>query len=293
MKKYILFLIIAVALAACSTEQKTSDANGNFEATEIIISSEIAGKIIEMKAEEGTTLKSGDLIAVIDSSGFILGIQQAEAQKRAIQTKIPSVYAQIEVLDEQNKSLVIEKNRTLQMLKGKATTQQQLDNIEGKIKVNEAQIKQVRTQNASVVGEAGVLNSQIDQLRDKISRCKIFAPIASVVLNKYSEKYEIAVPGKPIMKIADVSNMTLRVFVTSKVLNKIKIGDRCTVRIDNGAEDYYNYTAKIAKIAEQAEFTPKTIETKEERVNYVYAVEISVKNDGKIKIGMPGEVIFK
>lgn len=293
MKKYILLILFAVALTACSTEKDGADANGNFEAQEIIISSEIAGKIIEMNADEGTTLKSGDMIAVIDSSGFVLSILQADAQKRAIQTKLPSVFAQINVLDEQNQTLVIEKNRTLQMLKGKAATQQMLDNIEGKIKVNDAQIKQVKTQNASVMSEVAVLNTQIDQLRDKINRCKIVCPINAVVLNKYSEKYEIAAPGKPIVKIADISTMTLRVYITADWLEKIKIGDKCKVRIDKGSKDFYDYEGKIAKIAQNAEFTPKTIETKEERVNYVYAVEIAVKNDGKIKIGMPGEVIFK
>jgi HlyD family secretion protein len=293
MKKYILLILFAVALTACSNKKDGANANGNFEAQEIIISSEIAGKIIEMNAEEGTALKAGDMIAVIDSTGYVLSISQAKAQKQAIETKIPSVLAQINVLDEQNQTLIIEKNRTLQMLKGKAATQQMLDNIEGKIKVNDAQIKQVKTQNASVLSELGVLKTQVDQLRDKINRCKIVCPINAVVLNKYSEKYEIAAPGKPMVKIADISTMKLRVYVTADWLDKIKIGDMCNVRIDKGSKDFYNYEGKISKIAQSAEFTPKTIETKEERVNYVYAVEITVKNDGKIKIGMPGEVIFK
>jgi len=292
MKKLFLISIFAVmAITSCNKTDKIFDAMGNFEAEEILISTESAGKIILFDKSEGDKVNENEILAVIDTVQLFLKMKQSEAQMNAVATKIPNVLAQINVLKEQNKSLFVEKNRIDNLIKGKAATQQQLDNIEGKIAVNNKQMDQIEQQNLTVISEMKIYQYQIEQLKDQIKKCKIVSPITGTIIAKYYNKGEIAFQGKPILKLADLTQMKLKVYVSAQQLTKIAIGDICQVKIDNG-KDYINYKGKISVISDKAEFTPKTIQTKEERIKYVYAVEILVKNDGTIKSGMPAEVIF-
>ena len=280
--------IITSTLISCNTNTK-ADGYGNFEATEITISSESNGKLIQFIIEEGQTLKSNHFVGYIDSIPLALKKEQLLVSKNVISAKSKGVLSQINVLKSQLKTTLISKNRIENLLKENAGTQQQLDDINGKIDVIKQQIKSVEIQNSPVINELKNIDVQIQQIEDQLQKCQIINPINGTVLVKYTEPNEITSFGKPLYKIADLSTMLLRAYVNEKQLSSIKIGQEVTVKIDDN-EEMKNYIGTITWIASEAEFTPKIIQTKEERVNLVYAVKISVKNDGDLKIGMPAEM---
>ncbi|MEZ7504473.1 HlyD family secretion protein [Flavobacterium sp. Arc2] len=291
MKKMIIALII-VSLAACSKSNEKADGYGNFEATEVTISAEANGKIEFLNLEEGEVLEPNASVGLIDTIQLYLNKQQMLASKTTIFSKSRNVQSQTTILQEQLKTTLIEQKRIQNMFAENAATKRQVDEVEGKMNVLKEQIKSVATQNAPILNEAKSIDVQIQKINDQIQKSKITNPIKGTVLAKYVEPNEITAFGKPLYKIADISEMTLRVYVSETQLSKIKVGQQVNVKIDTDTE-MKSYPGTISWIASTAEFTPKIIQTKEERVNLVYAVKIDVKNDGGLKIGMPAEMWIK
>ena len=292
MKKVSLLILVTLGIISCNTSNEKADGYGNFEATEITVSSEGNGKIEFLKVEEGTILEAQTQVGLIDTVQLYLTKQQLIASKSTVSSKSANVLSQKSVLAEQLKTVQIEKNRIRDMYAENAATKRQVDEIDGKVKVIEAQIQGIGTQNAPIINDLKSIDVQIQKINDQIQKSKIINPIKGTVLTKYSEPGEITTYGKPLYKIADISEMTLRVFVSETQLPQLKIGQQVSVKID-GIEEMKSYSGTISWIASQAEFTPKIIQTKEERVNLVYAAKVKVKNDGSLKIGMPAEIWIK
>ncbi len=294
MSKSILTSIIGILfLSSCGNENDKADAYGNFEATEIIISSETAGKIIKFPINEGQKLTDNQFICLIDTSDIFLKKEVLTAQKNALASKYSDILAQVKVFEEQKKVIEIEMNRINNLLKDSAATQKQADDIKGKINVLDRQIEQVKTQNKSLFNQLKVFDIQKEIINNQIRKSEIVNPVKGTVLTKYAEENEITLPGKPLYKIADLSEMKLRAYVSGKQLSSIKIGQKIKVFIDTNENQMKEYEGIVSQISNEAEFTPKIIQTKDERVNLVYSIIIKVKNDGDLKIGMPGEVRFK
>jgi HlyD family secretion protein len=288
MKTTITFLFF-ISLISCNKENDKADGYGNFEATEVTISAEANGKIEFLNLEEGIILEPKTVVGLIDTTQLYYSKQQLIASKSTIFSKSKNVLSQHTILQEQLKTTLIEKKRIQNMFAENAATQRQLDEIDGKVRVLNEQIRSVGTQNAPIINEAKSIDVQIEKINDLIIKSKITNPIKGTVLAKYAEPNEITAFGKPLYKIADLSQMTLRVYVSETQLNQIKIGQNVSVKID-AEKGMKNYSGIISWIASSAEFTPKIIQTKEERVNLVYAVKVKVKNDGGLKIGMPAEM---
>lgn len=292
MKSNILFLVVIVLLASCKNNKNGSDAFGTFEATETTISSESAGKIQWIKIEEGQVLNAGDTIALVDTVQLSLKREALLAQQKAASNKANYILAQVKVIEEQIKTSLVEKNRLEKLFKDGAATQQQLDNINGLLAVYEKQISTIETQNAPVINELEAYDKQIAQLTDQINRSYVVNPVSGTVLTKYSEANEIVNQGKALYKIADLNDIFLRAYVSGAQLPNIKLEQKVKVLADKNESELKEYEGVVTWISSTAEFTPKIIQTKEERVNLVYAVKVKVKNDGTLKIGMPGEVKF-
>jgi HlyD family secretion protein len=291
MKKTITILLIAT-LFSCNKNKEKADGYGNFEATEITIASEANGKIEFLKVEEGVVLEPKIQVGLVDTMQLYFAKQQLVASKSTISSKSANVLSQKNVLYEQLKTAKTESNRIHNMFAENAATKRQVDEIDGKVKVIEEQIKSVGTQNAPIINDVKSVEVQIAKINDQIAKSKIINPIKGTVLAKYAEPNEVTAFGKPLYKIADISDMTLRVYISEKQLSEIKIGQKVTVKMD-GVEEMKSYSGRISWIASSAEFTPKIIQTKEERVNLVYAVKVKIKNDGSLKIGMPAEMWIK
>ena len=283
-------LIFGSLIIACNNNEK-ADGYGNFEATEITISAENSGKLIQFTVEEGQILEKDAYVGFIDTIPLSLKRDKLLASKTIIYSKSNSVLSQINVLNAQLKTAAINKNRTENLIRENAGTQKQLDDINGEINVIQKQIKSVESQNSPIIDEIKSIDVQLEEVEDLIQKSYIINPIKGTVLTKYAEPDEITSFGKPLYKIADLSTMQLRVYVSESQLASIKIGQEVTVKIDN-KKDMKSYKGKITWIASVAEFTPKIIQTKEERVNLVYAVKIDVVNDGSLKIGMPAEMFL-
>jgi HlyD family secretion protein len=287
--KKIFTLIILTSLISCNKNNDKADGYGNFEATEVTISAEANGKIEYLELEEGDFLEPKIQVGLIDTTQLYFNKQQLIASKSTVYSKSANVLSQIKVLQEQLKTAQIEKKRIQNMFTENAATKRQVDEIDGKVSVIEEQIKSVQTQNAPIINEVKSIEVQIEKISDQIQKSKIINPVKGTVLSKYAEPNEVSAFGKPLYKIADISEMTLRVYVSETQLSSIKVGQNVTVKID-ADKGMKNYQGKISWIAFSAEFTPKIVQTKEERVNLVYAVKVKVKNDGSLKIGMPAEM---
>lgn len=290
MNKYILLIAFSAALLACKRGNDKSDAYGNFEADETIVSSEIAGKLIQFEGEEGRQVKAGDVLAVIDSSTLSLQILQLAAQKKATQTKKINLRSQIEVSQQQLKNTKITQQRLHKLFADKAATQQQLDDIDGQVNVLQQQIQSQQTQFVSIDSELAVLDAQTASAKNQLDKSVIKSPVNGTILEKYTELGELAAPAKALVKLADLSQLDLRVYVSGAQLPSVKIGQQVEVLIDEDKNSNQALSGVVSWISSEAEFTPKIIQTKEERVKMVYAVKVKVKNDGRLKIGMPGEV---
>jgi HlyD family secretion protein len=291
MKASSLFAVLLL-LVACNSNKERSDAYGNFEAVETTISAETNGKLLSFKLEEGQTLNAGVPVGLIDTVDTQLKILQLKAQVYAVGSRTDNMNAQIAVLDKQAENQQIDKNRITAMFKDKAATQKQLDDINGALDVTAKQKDAVTVQFKGVRDDAAVVRRQIDQLKDQISRCHIKNPVKGTILAKYVEKDEMVTVGKALYKIADISTLDLRVYVSGSQLSDVKIGNEVKVLIDKSNGTIKKMTGKVSWVSDQSEFTPKIIQTRDERVNLVYAVKIKVKNDGSLKIGMPAEVNF-
>lgn len=278
-------------LSGCASNDNRADAYGNFEAVEILVSAEASGRLIAFDVKEGQSLKQGETVAVIDTTLLDLKRRELDAAHGQVLAKVNSADAQIAVLEQQLENADKNLERVQNMVQDSAATQKQLDDLQTQRAVLLKQIDAARAQRRAVVAELAAMDAREAQLDEQIARSTVTNPVDGTVLQTYAEPHELAGAGKPLYKIADLQNMSLTVYVSGGQLHDLKIGQTCTVRIDKG-NDYLEYNGSIAHIAAEAEFTPKIIQTKEERVDLVYAVKIDVENDGAIKIGMPGDVIF-
>ncbi len=292
MKTRSIIIIAAIILAGCKNKTEKADAYGNFEATEVIVSSETNGRILDFNVTEGSEVEKGSKIAFIDTTLYHLQKAEIDAGMKSVWTRISSISAQNNILSQQIENLKLNITRIEEMLKDDAATQKQYDDLTGQVAVLQKQIEANSTQKASVASELSVFESKKATLNEQVIRSTVKSPIKGTIIEKYSEAGELTAAGKPLVKIADLSKIKLKVYVSGAQLGSIKIGQQCTIRTDNGEKGYSAFTGTISYISGKAEFTPKIIQTKEERVTLVYAVTIDVVNDGTMKSGMPGEAIF-
>ncbi|MBL6963351.1 MAG: HlyD family efflux transporter periplasmic adaptor subunit [Bacteroidetes bacterium] len=290
--KYTVLVILLIGLMSCSKKQDKSDAYGNFEGDDVIISAQASGQLLSWSVAEGMKLEKDQVVGLVDTLSVSIQIQQIYAQKRALLSNLAKIQSQAAVSEEKLKSLEVEKNRIEKLMKEGAATPQQKDNLQGEINVIQKQIASITTQVRVVIEESKVLNKQIDLLLIQKDKCKITNPLNGTVLTTFVNKNEMVMTGKPLYKIANLNEMQLRVYVAADQLASIEIGQDVRVFVDNSQKGLDEYIGKVSWISEQAEFTPKIIQTREERVNQVYAIKLLVKNDGKLKIGMPAEVVF-
>ena len=293
--KRIVYIAAVVLAASCGTEAEF-DAQGMFEATEIVVSSEATGRILNFEVEEGMAVEANQMVGAIDSVQLHLQRKQLVAQQAALRGSRPDVKKQVAALREQIAKQKEELRRVENMLKDGAATKKQKDDIEAQIKILEGQLEATLStldKNTSTINNnSAALEAQIAALDDRISKCRVISPVGGTVLVKYAEAGELASVGKPLMKIADLDNIYLRAYFTSDQLAKVNLGDEVKVVADFGGEERYDYTGRVAWISSESEFTPKTIQTKDSRANLVYAVKIAVENDGRLKIGLAGEVVL-
>lgn len=288
--------LAALALVGCNRNTYDYDASGTFEATEIIVSSEATGRLEWFAVEEGDRLKAGQEVGLVDTVQLYLNKLQLKANRQAVGSRTLNISRQIAATEQQIATQQIEKARTERLIAANAANTKQLDDINSNIAVLERQLaaqrESVQSSNESLSGESGGLAAQIASVEDRIDRSRIVSPIGGTVLVKYSEPGEYTSTGMPLFKIADIDHMILRAYVISGQLSQLKIGQSVTVYTDFGDNDSRQYTGTVTWISDQAEFTPKTIQTKDERANLVYAVKIAVENDGYLKIGMYADVNF-
>ncbi len=303
--------VASLLFTGCGLNDKISDASGTFEVDEVLVSSEIPGKIMALNLEEGSLVAKDSIVGYIDSVPLGLQRAQVEATIGALRQKTMDVQPQVKLLRDQIVVLKAqfdnaqyEKARTERLIKADAATTKQLDDINNQIdvlnkqiKVTEQQIKvqetATGTQNNSILSETNPLRKSVDQIREQIKRASIVNPVAGTVITKYALAGEITTAGKALYKIGDLSQVTLRAYITGSQLSQVKLNQQVKVMVDDGAKKYKDYEGTITWISDKAEFTPKTIQTKDERANLVYAIKIRVKNDGYLKIGMYGEVKFQ
>ena len=287
---------LSLILTSCGKSNEGEDASGTFEATEVIVSSEASGKILSFDIEEGQELTANQLLGAIDSTQLFLRKQQILSSKKSIQSRRPDVKKQIAVLEQQISTARTERKRVENLLKANASTQKQLDDINAQIFVLEKQLDAqkttLETANEGITEDTEGINIQVQQVSDQLKKCKITSPIAGTVLIKYAEMGEVAAPGKALFKMANTNNMILRAYITADQLTKIKVGQKVKIKTDFGKDESKEYSGTLGWISNKAEFTPKTIQTRDERANLVYAVKINVINDGFLKIGMYGTVQF-
>lgn len=295
-------------LAACGNRNGHFDATGNFETEEVIVSSEMTGKILRFAIEEGQTIAKDSIIGQIDAENIALQKEQVEASISALGERTADVSPQVKLLQDQLAlqqtkldNQLHEKTRIENLLRQDAATGKQLDDINFQIEATRKEMNMtqqqinvqrnnVSTQNRSILSEGKPLEKRVAQLDDQLKRANIINPVAGTVITKYAEEGEITSSGKALYKIADLSNMILRAYISGTQLSQVKLGQTVKVLVDDGAKKYKEFSGTITWISDKAEFTPKTIQTKEERSSLVYAIKIKVKNDGYLKIGMYGEV---
>lgn len=294
----IFIMAISLLFTGCRRKNKSADAYGVFEATEIVISSEANGRLLEFNVEDGQVCHKGDILGYIDSAQICLQIQQLESAIRATLASRPDIPSQLNTLQAQLQTLEREKDRVTTLVEANAATTKQLDDVNAQISIVKGQIaatkSQLNTQSAAILENVEAQRFQVMQLQNALEKCTIKAPIDGTILKKYIQPNELAFQGKPIFKIADVTNMSIKVYVTEDMLSSIQLGQKAEIHIDT--RDKKNdkvMEGTVRWISDKAEFTPKMIQTKKERANMVYAVRISFRNDGSAKIGMPGDVNFK
>jgi len=294
--KYIIILFlfpILAVLTGCNNNEESSDAYGNFEATETIVSARGNGELMAFKVQEGDRLKPGQVLGYIDTTELHLKRKQLSALRSGVSAKNSNIESQINVYREKMKNLLVNKERIENLLADSAATQQEYDNINGQIRVLDQQIKSIQTQYAQVKSEINSLNAQLKEIDEKVRKSLITNPVAGRVLLKLAERGEVTAFGRPLYKIANTDTLKLRVYVSGNQLSEIRLGQEVQVLTDDGKGGLSQSSGAISWIASEAEFTPKTIQTREERVDLVYAVKITVPNDGGLKIGMPGEMRLK
>ncbi len=303
-------VIASSAIISCNGNGNDFDASGTFEADEVIVSTLSTGKILELNLEEGSVLAKDSIVGFIDPLDLTLQKEQVEESIRALGEQTMNVEPQVKLLQDQwtvqqsqLENQLHEKTRIENLLKQDAATGKQLDDINAQIDVTKKQMavtqqqinvqrNNISTQNSGILSQGKPLQKRVEQLKALIVKTNILNPVNGTVLTKYAEEGEMASAGKALYKIADLSFINLRAYISGSQLSQVKLGQQVTVLTDSGANKYREYSGVIIWISDKAEFTPKTIQTKEERANLVYAIKIKVKNDGYLKIGMYGEVKF-
>ena len=295
--QYICSVAIGLVLGACTSQEEQYDASGIFETTEVIVSAKGTGELQSFQVEEGQAVRQGEVLGWIDTLQLSLKDRQLAASLLATESKRLDEKRQVAHLRQQIENLQREKERFTALLNAKATTAKQVDDIDYQIKVLQNQLvatqEQINSSNSSLSRQSESIQAQRAQMEDQIRNAMISSPITGTVLTKYAEQGEFAVPGKALFKVADVSRMKLRAYITADQLTQLQIGQAVAVYADRGTTDRKRYAGRVVWIADKAEFTPKTIQTRNERANLVYAVKIAVENDGFIKRGMYGEVRFE
>lgn len=293
---YLLILISATLLHACSDTNHSYDATGSFEADETIISAEANGTLLTFTAQDGQMIEQGVLVGTIDTTQLHLVKKQLKAQIAAVLSRKPDISVQLLALIEQLKSAEKEQLRISNLLKSDAATPKQLDDLNAQISIIKANIRATKstlnTNTESLNQEIGPLKVQIEQIDDQIKKSLLINKVAGTILMTYVEPFEQVARGMPLYKVADMTNMTLKAYITGNQLPQIKLNQQVTVSTDDGDGSYKESEGTIYWISDKAEFTPKTVQTKDERTNKVYAIKIRVKNEGAYKIGMYGEVTF-
>ncbi len=287
-----LLVVTLVWLPACQSQQHEADAYGNFEATEINVSAEVAGRILYLDAEEGLPLDSGQVVGLVDTMPLHLQLEQLKANRQAIAAQSEPVVAQMDVYETRLAHLKSELARFQKLLASGAATQKQVDDLASQVEVTESQIKSIAAQHAPIISQVRAVDAQMASLRDKINRCRIVNPSAGTVLVKLAEPGELAAPGKALYRLARLDYLYLRAYASGAQLASFAIGDTVRVWIDKDRKTDQSLQGRITWVSSEAEFTPKIVQTKEERVDMVYAFKVRVENDGRLKIGMPGEVEF-
>ena len=285
-------MTVSYIFSSCSKKNNLSDAYGNFEAVQVTVSAESAGRIHFLDVEEGSQPDSGAIVALVDTADLYLKKLQLQSQKKAIAVRKTSIESQIAVQQQQKQNLLVEKNRVSRLIADKAATPKQLDDINGSIDLIDKQVENINTQNAGISEEMEIVDRQIAQVNESIRKCYIRNTVKGTVLNKFAEAGEVTAPGRALYKIADLSIMELKVYISGTQLPAVKQGQPVEVLIDNDRKTNRKLSGVVSWISPKAEFTPKIIQTKEERVNLVYGVKIRVPNDGSLKIAMPAEVNF-
>jgi HlyD family secretion protein len=311
MNRFLFSFFILAAFTSCSSRENDFDASGNFEADEVVVSSQLAGELTSFNVHEGDSLTKGQIVGSIDAKNIFLQKEQVQAAIHSLSERTSDVTPQVQLLQNQVavqqaqlKNLLHEKQRVERLVKADAATGKQLDDLNSQIEVVRRQIavtsqqinvqrNAVQTQNRSVLSERTPLQKQVAQLDEQLSKANIINTANGIVTTTYAEPGEVTGPGKALYKIADLSIMTLRAYVTGSQLSQIKINQPVMVYVDKGDKTYRGYKGVITWISGKSEFTPKTIQTKDERANLVYAIKIRVENDGYLKMGMYGEVKFQ
>lgn len=285
---------LALFVAACGSNDKEYDATGIFEATEVTVSAEVTGRLMVLNLTEGTAVKARQQVGLIDTVQLQLKAKQVGASREVLAYQRPNVQTQIAALQQQINKALIEQRRTEALLKDGAATSKQLDDAQNAVAVLQ---KQLQGQLSLLQNSTRSLNSQMSaadiqryEVLNQLEKCHIKSPITGTVLEKYAEEGEFATIGRPLFKVADTRNMTLRAYITSTQLAKVRVGQRVKVFADYGDDTRHTYEGTVTWISPKAEFTPKSILTNDERADQVYAVKVSVKNNGYIKIGMYGEM---
>jgi len=285
--------LLALVVASCAGGGDGSDAYGNFEAVEVMVSSEAAGPLVRLDVREGDLLDAGVEVGLVDTLQLALSLDQLRAQRAAVQARLSGIRAELDVVSEEREVARKDLERVRGLLADGAATQKQLDDAEGRARVLDRQIEAVRARYAPVVAETEVLDAQLALTRDRLRRCRIVNPVDGTVLTTYAEAAEITAPGRPLYKVARLDTLELKAWVSGALLPELRLGQEVRVLVDAGGESVRQTTGTVSWIASEAEFTPKLIQTREERVNLVYGFKVRVANpDGRLKIGMPGEVAF-
>ncbi len=296
MNTYLLAILASVVFitSACSSSQDTPDATGTFEAVETIVAAETNGKLLDFNVDEGQTLQAGQVVGHIDSTQPHLQMLHLLQNKRTILTGKPATHIQIKALQEQLSSAIADRERVATLVRGGVATQRQLDDANARVATLQAQIlaqESTLTTNSATLDEQGVgVDIQLQEVLDRLRKCTITNPVSGTVLSTYAEPHEMAVIGKPLYRIADLTTLTLRAYVSGDQLANLKLGSTLTVSVDDGSGGLRPYQGTLSWVSEKAEFTPKSIQTKNERANLVYAIKVRVKNDGRLKLGMYGEL---
>ena len=294
--KYTCLALTTFLLTACGGAEENSDATGRFETTEVTVSAKAQGELIRFDVEEGQMVAPGTLLGVVDTAQLALQREQLLANLSATDSRRINEHRQLAALRQQIENMKTERQRFEELVNAKAASEKQLDDIKYQLSVLERQLsakeEEIGKANLSLGGQSAAILAQVSQVDVQLNNCRIMSPVRGTIIAKYMECGEYALPGHPMFKVANLEEMTLRAYLTAEQMSAVKIGQQVTVLIDKNAEEQKTYKGRITWIADEAEFTPKTIQTRDERANLVYAVKILVKNDGTIKRGMYGEVKF-